>query len=135
MKTALTKKEFNEYLDEMVTHYLHCALWTGYDESNPDDAWGDSLNENYDVDDFAKEAIKLAKKDCKKFLEANANLLINIEAELAGDLFWLTRNGHGEGFGNRDYGKDACSRLKKSAESFGTIHTIIGDSGKIYLEG
>jgi hypothetical protein len=53
-------------------------------------------------------------------------------ASCGGHDFWLTRNGHGAGFWDGDWPKEAGDRLTKACEEFGEFDLYIGDDGMIY---
>ena len=87
--------------DAMVRAYLECAEWSGVD---------DDEREAFDAADvvgWTEDALKLAAEDCTRFhvLMLGANIpTLPIEytsGQLGHDL-WLSRNGHGAGFFDRD---------------------------------
>lgn len=133
-KTSLPEPLSNDFLDG----YLECCLWSSSD--NSDDSGGNPLDENYDVDDLADEALAKAIKDCNAFIRKAGKLMNALNKKLGtndgqhGHDFWLTRNGHGVGFWDRNYGK-AGDALTDFAKTFGQCDAIVGDNGKIYLEG
>jgi hypothetical protein len=51
----------------------------------------------------------------------------------AGIDYWLTRNGHGAGFWDRDLG-DVGDRLTAAAEADGMVDLYVGDDGRIYAQ-
>lgn len=118
--------------------YLVCCLWSSND--NSDESGGEPLDANYDVSDFADEALAKAVKDCNAFIAKAGKLMEALNEKLGtndeqhGHDFWLTRNEHGAGFWDRNYGK-AGDALTDFAKSFGQCDAIIGDNGEIYLEG
>jgi len=61
-----------------------------------------------------------------------------MDAEQIGHDFWLTRNGHGSGFWDRQYDNDPAetlgTRLSAVAEEFVHLDVVMGDDGKIYFE-
>lgn len=69
---------------------------------------------------WTRKAVKKGKADCKAFREANkADLeefarLTERGEDLAGYCFWLSRNGHGAGFFDRDAG-EVGDRLQDAA--------------------
>ena len=124
-------------LDAFTLAYIEAALWSSNDES--DDAGGDPLDANYSVDDIAPETLAEMADDCCRFQEANAADLALYShrqwsaAELGGHDFWLTRNGHGCGFWDRDCLPEAAGeRLSAAAEAAGERYLYIGDDGMIY---
>lgn len=42
----------------------------------------------------------------------------------AGHDFWLTRNGHGAGFGDGDWPEEAGEKLSEAARSFGGVEPL-----------
>lgn len=125
-------------LDELVHHYLIAALFSSTDNSN--EQGGDPLNDNYDIKDIAPESIEKAKKDCASFEEKAKQAGIDINSlkqgiDHVGHDFWLTRNRHGAGFWDGDYPEDIGEKLTEISHEFGECDMVIGDDGKIYIEG
>lgn len=117
----------------MALGYLTCAIWTMADEDNPDDLV---------IADFAPESRRIAEQDCADFVAANAADVteavsrVNYAWDSLGHDLWLTRNGHGAGFWDREQLDEgevgarltvAC--LHKECDC------IVGDDGKLHLEG
>ena len=75
-------------------------------------------------------------KHCAEFREANAELLEKAEelgrteTDCAHD-FWLTRNGHGVGFWDRDLG-EVGDKLTKACE-YTEVDLYVGDDNKLYI--
>ena len=129
-----------DQLDEFTRAYLECCLWAETDES--DERGGQPLDDNYTLDDFAPEALERAIADCRRFQEENvADLALYNHpqytvAELGGHDLWLTRNGHGCGFWDRDdcLPEAAGERLSDAARTCGECYATVGDDGLIYLD-
>ena len=76
--------------------------------------------------------------DCEKFQAENARMLARAyaeakkpyDAENAGHDFWLTRNGHGAGFWDRDLPKDVGDALTRASEKYGEINLYV-EGGRI----
>jgi hypothetical protein len=129
--------------DDFLRGYLHCALWLGTDES--DDSGGDPLDQHYDLDDFAPESVAKALAECEAFQEANAADLEEFyeiwpispdgdsKEAFAGHNFWLTRNGHGTGFWDRQAGA-VGDRLTEACGAWAERNVYIGDDGKLWIE-
>lgn len=127
---------------DAFTHaYVACALWSSTDNSTP--PGGDPLNQNYAVTDLAAEAVKRIKADCRRFQKAHAGLLTEAYSrytvtdgsspeEYAGHDLWLTRNGHGCGFWDRDLGRIG-ERLTDAAKGMGTCDIYVGDDDRLYV--
>jgi hypothetical protein len=103
---------------DFLQGYLTAALWASTD--NSDESGGESLDENYDIESFTKEAIAKAKRDCSSFYLSNKKLLDATGAsdEQNGHDFWLTRERHGTGFWDRGYGS-VGDALTKDAHVYG----------------
>lgn len=113
-------------LDEFLQAYLEAALWSSTDENEL------PLDDRFGIEDFSEEALKQATEDAIDFLKANEK-----DLEAAGSSwgyhghdFWLSRNGHGAGFFDRDYGA-AGDRLQEAAKVYGSLHIIEGGDGKL----
>jgi hypothetical protein len=124
--------------DEFSRSYVEAALWATTDEST--DAGGDPLDDNYSAADIDVDTLAGMIDDCRRFQEANAADLAQYNhpewtpAGLGGHDFWLTRNGHGCGFWDRNdcLPEDAAQRLTAAAEKCGEVDLYVGDNGKIY---
>lgn len=115
-------------LDEFTRAYLVAALWASMDDE------GQPLDKNYNLDDFAWEAVRKAIRDCDLFRGEAGDLL---DATNASDTtnaldFWLTRNGHGAGFWDRGY-EEIGDRLTEAAKAFGESEVYDGGNGLLYL--
>ena len=97
-------------------------------------------DENYTMDDLSDEIKAESVKDCQIFFRQNLADLESVDSvqgysamEMAGHDFWLTRNGHGVGFNDRDeWGEEVKERLHDAARRFGEVYVYVGDDGKIY---
>lgn len=119
-------------LDSFERAFLECALWSSTD--NSDDSGGESLDDNYSIEDIAEESIAKLKKDCDNFREECAELLGQAgDSEQNGHDFWLTRNGHGAGFWDRGYG-EAGKLLTAACKPYGEVYLYIGDDNKIHCD-
>ncbi len=127
---------YDEYdKEEMLKHYLVAALWSSTDES--DESGGEPMDSNYDIEDITEEAKKSSMEDIDGFVNLAGSLLDHVDAEQAGHDFWLTRNGHGVGFWDRDYPEDAPEgigdMLSDIAQSFGSADLYVGDDGQVHI--
>ncbi len=116
-------------LDVMLAAYIAAALWSSTDEA--DESGGEPLDANYGAEDLEPDALAKMTADCTAFLTANA-ADIGSEFSDAGNDFWLTRNGHGCGFWDGDWPKEAGKRLTDAAHWFGEVNLYVGDDGKLY---
>lgn len=119
-------------LDAFTTHYLIAAMWSTNDES--DETGGNPIDDNYDLCDFAPEALVMAKADCEEFRIKADDLLDGIDDEQAGHDFWLTREGHGAGFWDRGLG-EVGDKLTDIAHKFGCGDLYVGDDNLLHFMG
>ena len=94
--------------------------------------WADSLDDTYQMDDFALSAVKSSLTEVADFVVANWDDLTDIDAEQAGHDFLLTRDGHGVGFWDRGLG-EVGDRLTRACGSYGASDAYVGDDGKVYV--
>lgn len=121
-------------LAEVVKHYLICAMWATNDNADPETG-GDPIDDNYDLDDFAPEALKEATEDCQSFLKLVADQKVDTSwwsDEQMGHDFWLTREHHGAGFWDRGQGEPG-RRLTTLAHTFGEGNLYVGDDNKLHF--
>lgn len=126
-------------LDDFTRGYVTCVFWLGVED--PED---DSGNTDADVtfDDLAPETLQSMIADCHRFQQDAAEALSEAygrgySEERAGHDFWLTRNGHGAGFWDRDVLQAAkigerLTSLCGWRTTFGGVDLYLGDDGKIY---
>lgn len=134
-------------LARMLAGYTEAIEFT--DMANGDECHGH---------EFAAETSAAFAADCAKFIEALSVIhskdgpaersLLDCVADFAADYsdeqmgrdFWLTRNGHGAGFWDRDelspvvHGSTISlgDALSTVAERFGNCDLYVGDDGEIY---
>jgi hypothetical protein len=124
-------------MDEFTLAYLEAALWSSTDDND------DPLDRNYSVEDIAPESLAAIAADCAKWLADNAALLERADygrrgseyghLACAGHDYWLTRNGHGAGFWDRDFTDPTVGdELSESARKAGEAYLYVGDDGLIY---
>jgi|CXWL01.1.fsa_nt_gi hypothetical protein len=122
-------------MDSGLQMYLTTILWAETDGEKP-------LDSLYNISDFSQQALEQATRELNSFIE-KARAVIPEGAKIPGargsdsDLaydFWLTRNGHGSGFWDGDWG-DYGEDLTKLAKSFGHVDAYVGDDGRIYFSG
>ena len=119
-------------VNEVIEAYIEAALWSTTDES--DENGGEPMDLNYTKDDIDPESLQRIIVDCTQFVHDNIELIKagNITSEMVGYDFWLTRNGHGCGFFDRDLG-DIGDKLTDICDEWGELHPYVGDDGKIYF--
>lgn len=119
---------------ELVRSYLETALWSSNAWWKMDDESQNPppCDEDYVIEDFSPEAVASATADCESFWEANRESIRRSgqdESSVGHDL-WLTRNHHGAGFWDGDYG-DEGEALTNSAHALGECNIDIGPDGKL----
>lgn len=125
--------------------YVNTALWSSIgDDDQP-------MDRDYEIDDLAPETIATMQADLDRFfttLESTPDddrTLLDVALEYADSSvrdndpygtichdFWLTRNGHGCGFWDGDYGH-VGGKLTEIAKGFGSCDLYVGDDGQIML--
>lgn len=124
-------------LNAMVAGYLACAIWSSGNAEETDELYG------FDADDFSDAARKQAYALCLQFATDNATPLQayidhirhpeNSPSSMAGHDLWLTRNGHGTGFWDRNAGY-AGSLLTDAAKKLGEMHVWVDEDSELYFE-
>lgn len=123
-------------LDTFTRAFIEAMFWT---ESGKDD-----IAEDAGFSDLAGRTLQALMDDCARFQRENAVLLESAyqrdgyDAAQAGHDFWLTRNGHGTGFWDRDAldADDLGARLAATCgfkTDFDQLDVYVGDDGKIYI--
>ena len=90
--------------------------------------------------DFQKEDIDVDSlldtySDIKEFTNLlNDSTLDEVKPFDLGMDFWLTRNGHGTGFWDRDYSEETEKDLMSAVKNFKEKNLIIGDDMMLYFE-
>lgn len=125
--------------------YVQTALWSSTDDNDL------PMDRDYDINDLAAETLVAMQDDLDCFfttLESTPydddQTLLDVALEYADSSvrdndpygtiaydFWLTRNGHGAGFWDGDYGSIG-DQLTAIAETFGECTLYVGDDGLIY---
>lgn len=121
--------------DDFTAAYIEAMLWT---ECNSDNEELDGC----DIDDFAPAAVARIVEHCKVWQDANAALLAQAYEregyggpEQAGHDFWLTRNGHGAGFWDRDaLDADGLGDALTKACEHSPCCLYKGDDGLVYYD-
>jgi hypothetical protein len=121
-------------IDEFTRAFIECALWAEIDENKT------PLDANYTIDDIAPESLQKIIADCQRFQAENAADLATYNHsqwsadELGGHDYWLTRNGHGAGFWDRDcLPDDVRERLTTAAHNAKEVNLYVGDDGQLYI--
>lgn len=121
---------FNEAIksNSVIGGYLEAMLWASNDDED------EPLDSNYDISDISKDAIKATEKDIAKFEKMAKKELEDLDAEdsqIGHDIF-LSRNGHGAGFFDRDYAdQEILDKLQDYAEKLGSVDAYVSDDKEI----
>lgn len=127
-----------EDLETFTNAYIECALWSTTDES--DESGGEPLDSNFSVEDLSDTCRETMRADCAAFYRLFHKCWQHAEhygPAQAGHDFWLTRNGHGTGFWDRDHllggyaGYDAKTILTEAARGCGEVNLYVSDAGEI----
>ena len=111
--------------------YIKTALWSShsYDEN------GNQEDDDLQGYELAEETVKIMKADCHNFLSdvVTEQLWDYVKDKMsaAGCDFWLTRNHHGTGFWDGDWG-GAEHNLTDLAHTYGSADLYVGDDGLVY---
>lgn len=84
--------------------------------------------------ELSREALARITADCETFWNDNCALIEDNPIQ-AGHDFWLTRNGHGAGFWDREeiWGKENAQSLTDAAHAAKECEVYTGDDGQIYF--
>lgn len=147
-------------LDDFTAQYLRTALWAETvclpcDENDLVDNMLDvdedhplynimecaSLDDHFDIEDLNDDSLQLAITDCNRFRDwMDSHGLTDpadsyCDDEDHGHNFWLTRNGHGAGFFDGDYGDELGKKLTEGCKTFGACHVQVCEDGTLELWG
>lgn len=125
-----------EGLDEFTKAYIECLYFTDSGENFDPDA-EENEGQFHPESPLSKEARDKCKDDCKLFQSANRKLLksaykTGYTPEQAGHDFWLTRNGHGLSYLDRELGS-VGEKLDKVAKVYGCVWPYQSEEGKVCL--
>lgn len=141
--------ELEPWITDAVRGYVECALWSSTDDE------GSPLDGSKYADDPTPELRAKLAAHVHAFALAHPILCreaLNLDgysaARLGHDL-WLTRNGHGAGFGDRGrlsgvpvpsvWGRavyaadDLADALTQAAQMMGECHLAVGDDGRVCI--
>jgi hypothetical protein len=128
--------------DAFTRAYIEAALWSSSD-SPDDESESEPLDKNYGPGDIDPETMRAMEHDCADFQHRFGSLIEDDESqainkwgrwELAGHDFWLSRNGHGAGFGDGNFPRHD-DELHDAAKSYGDFELYVGDDGVIHASG
>jgi hypothetical protein len=109
--------------------YMECLEWTECHSDNPEMMHAD----------LSDDARTHCVDACRAFQADNAKTLdfayaCDYSEHRAGFDYWLSRNGHGTGYFDRDeLPDDICEALQHAARLTGEVWAYLGDDGEIYV--
>ncbi len=109
---------------DFLNGYTEAAIWSSTDDQ------GEPLDRTHGEKDLAPETLASFEADCRKFYDANFDLISDNLVD-AGRDFWFTRNGHGAGFWDGDW-PESGDKLTEASKAFGETNLYVGDDGLIY---
>jgi hypothetical protein len=114
-------------LGVVLSAYAQAALFTETDDE------GEPLDRNRYLIDIDADSVAKMLKDCEKFVKelSEGGWVDYWTDDEIGHNFWLTRNGHGTGFWDRDRGETG-EATSKIARRFGEAHLLVGDDGRLH---
>ena len=118
---------------EVAMHYLACAFWL----EQSDDENEIHFEQTHDIDDLSNDAVGAILLDVIDFVTVVNREFPDwqeeVEPEMLGHDFFLTRNGHGSGFWDRDYETEGLGdKLTALCKPYGEQGLYLGDDGLIY---
>ena len=115
--------------EEFLKGYMVCALWSSTDDS------GEPFDKNYEVANFSQETKNEMRAECQNFFTVNLHLMTEAKGDFSqhGHDFWLSRNGHGAGFFDRDNGIIG-DKLQSNAQFYDQKYLFVADDGMIYQD-
>lgn len=134
-------------LTEIVTDsYLETALWSSHNyDSETDDSISEHFDGDYDISDFSALGHATAYTDCNNFINLlkstecvgydnlyNAARSLQSDEHISHD-FWLTRNHHGSGFWDGDYGDYGDLLTEVCQNGFGECN-LFAEDGEVGIE-
>ena len=120
-----------EEMNDFFKGYIMAMYWT---------ETGDGEQPDSEIE-LSSEARDRAYNDCLAFQSVYAWPLaaaydrVGYDEARAGHDFWLTRNGHGTGFWDRDELGEERDLLSDGARGMGACDAYEGDDGLLYLGG
>ena len=106
--------------------YIDCALWTIAKDDERD------IEDDSQGLGIGSDAHDRMIKDCDAFIHKAGGLLRGIPKGQAGYDFWLTRNGHGAGFWDREL-KEVGDKLTELSKEFGECSLIVNERYMVEL--
>ncbi len=132
-KGGKTKNDISDKrIKDITKHYAIAALWSSNDSENDDQPF----DSDYSVSDIDEKSMDDMENTVRKFVEQNDAVIkeSGITDEQLGHDLWLTRNGHGTGFWDRDLPGDTGENLSEAARKLGESN-LYAENGKVKIDG
>lgn len=135
--------------ERFVGGYLECLFFTENAPGVTSEEWQapgfepqeGSIPCDVDASDIGEQQMLMIRRDCRAFMAKARSPLetatnqAGYSWERAGHDFWLTRNGHGAGYWDRDeLPQRTRDALTAWAHGMGEVSAYLGDDGKVYLQ-
>lgn len=104
----------------ILENYLECALWTA------------ELDDRT-IFEVSKASAEKAEKEIVEFVKKAGELLYGLTDEQIGHDIWLSRNGHGAGFFDRELGGKE-KQLQEIARGMGERNVFADPHSEIIIE-
>lgn len=141
---------FRHRMDDVITAYAECALWSEgcqgmatQAHADPSKCRGEDCDSslshdlNFGIGDLSAAAARDMEADVEGFIKGclaeRPEIFDGIADEMIGHDFWLTRNGHGAGFWDRGLGERG-DWLTAMAKPFGSSHLYVNSDGKVEVQ-
>jgi len=111
------------YAREFTNAYIQAALWSSMDD--------DGTPMDQIEAELSDETRREMEADCLDFFNAHYDD-ISSDLSQAGHDFWLTRNHHGAGFWDGDWGDELGKKLTDASHAYGEVNLYVGDDGEIH---
>lgn len=116
-------------IDIILNSYLETALWT------EEERLGEELEDNnFSIYDFSEEDRNKAKEQIEWFVNIAKSSLNGLSDTAIGHDIWLSRNGQGSGFWDRDIPEADSDFLMELCDQLGGADLYVGDDGKLYMD-
>lgn len=116
-------------MNQITQGYLECAIWADLPEEEEFDGTIYDFSAESQIKAWNDIMVFCAELQDKKLFDS---LLEVSDLDQIGHDFWLTRNGHGTGFWDRNYG-ELGEKVSEVARKFGECHVFVNNN-KLELE-
>ena len=146
---ATERNLIDEFVADALPEYIDTMLWSEHCNGTvPGCERGEdcdtSLQSHGYMEIHLSESAQTAAEECvRDFVTTNWEILSGYNPRKIGYDLWLTRNGHGSGFGDGDYPEPFTGEghyatngdyLKAMAKPYGEANAYVGDDGDVYCD-